>query len=475
MDRYKFECQDIYNVDETGITTVQRPDRIVARKGVKQVGSVTSAERGALVTLALAVSASGNTVPPIFVFPRKNYRIHFVANGPSGCIGTANKSGWMVQEDFVIFLAHFIKHTRCTKERPVLLLLDNHDSHLSIKGIELCRDNGVVILSLPPHCSHKLQPLDRTVYGPLKKYVNSLCDSWLRNNPGKTMSIYDIPGIVRDALPLAATPKNIQSGFRVSGLYPINRHIFNDDEFLTSAVTDRPTPLNNQGTDESTKTPINVDPVNEEETLQIPRTSPEPPIAKIPISKSPTPGCSRDALYFNPCSMASPISLKPLSVVIPTTSKSPKPGFSSDTLYYSPSDIRPFPRAEPRKANVKGRKRRKAAILTDTPNKNELEEEQKKRDAKKIKKEIKSKGVKKNIAANRKGKRLKKPRKCVELEDDSCDDDDTFCLVCTEKFSTSKPGEDWIRCTKCHAWAHDKCVDADLYFVCQNCDSDDDA
>ena len=31
FNRYKFECQDVYDVDETGITTVQRPDRIVAR------------------------------------------------------------------------------------------------------------------------------------------------------------------------------------------------------------------------------------------------------------------------------------------------------------------------------------------------------------------------------------------------------------------------------------------------------------
>jgi hypothetical protein len=122
------------------------------------------------------------------------------------------------------------------------LILDNHDSHLSLDGIELCRESGIIILSLPPHCSHKLQPLDRSVYGPFKKYVNSMFDAWMRSNPGKTMSIYDIPGV--DALPLATTPKYIQSGFRVSGIWPLNRHIFTDDEFLTSAVTDRPYLIN---------------------------------------------------------------------------------------------------------------------------------------------------------------------------------------------------------------------------------------
>jgi len=95
----------------------------------------------------------------------------------------------------------------------VLLLLDNHDSHLSITALDICKENGVTVLSFPPHCSHKLQPLDRSVYGPLKKYCNSAIDNWMVNNPGKTFSIYDIPGIVKTALPLATTPNNITAGF----------------------------------------------------------------------------------------------------------------------------------------------------------------------------------------------------------------------------------------------------------------------
>ena len=67
-------------------------------------------------------------------------------------------------------------YARCTKERPCLLILDNHESHLSIDGLTYAKENGVVMLSLPPHCSHRLQPLNRSVYGPLKKHVNSACD-----------------------------------------------------------------------------------------------------------------------------------------------------------------------------------------------------------------------------------------------------------------------------------------------------------
>ncbi|CAG9770366.1 unnamed protein product [Ceutorhynchus assimilis] len=65
--------------------------------------------------------------------------------------------------------------------------------------------------------------------------------------------------------------------------------------------------------------------------------------------------------------------------------------------------------------------------------------------------------------------RKRKSRKPVLLEDGSYDVDDALCLVCSGKYSKSLAGEEWIRCTKCHGWAHEKCVNADTYFVCQNC------
>ena len=57
-------------MDETGVTTVQRPEKVVARCGRKQIGAITPAARGFLVPFALAVSATGNSIPPFFVFPR---------------------------------------------------------------------------------------------------------------------------------------------------------------------------------------------------------------------------------------------------------------------------------------------------------------------------------------------------------------------------------------------------------------------
>jgi hypothetical protein len=92
-DKHNFQCQDNYNVDETSVTTLKKPTRIRARKGGKHVGAMSSTERGSLVTMTLAISASGNSIAPFFVFPRKNYRGFFIANEPECNAGSANKSG----------------------------------------------------------------------------------------------------------------------------------------------------------------------------------------------------------------------------------------------------------------------------------------------------------------------------------------------------------------------------------------------
>ena len=45
IDQYKFPANNIYNVDKTGISTVQgRPTKIIAKMGRRQVGSVVSAD-----------------------------------------------------------------------------------------------------------------------------------------------------------------------------------------------------------------------------------------------------------------------------------------------------------------------------------------------------------------------------------------------------------------------------------------------
>jgi hypothetical protein len=52
------------------------------------------------------------------------------------------------------------------------------------------------------------------------------------------MAIYDLPGIINKSLHFTATA-NIKAGFKFTGIYPYNRNVFPEEEFLPSYVTDR--------------------------------------------------------------------------------------------------------------------------------------------------------------------------------------------------------------------------------------------
>jgi len=236
--KYKFKGKDIYNLDETGITTVQRTKNAVASCGKKHVSAFTSAKHGTLVTMCLAVNAIGNYIPPMYVFPVVNYKDYFVRGGPSGCVGIANKSGSMQGNEFLKFMKHFAKHVKPSVDKKVLVLLDNHISHLYLPVIDFCREVGIILLSFPPNCSHKLQPLNQSVYGPFQQYINVCMTSWRTNNPGKRITIYDVPTISSDALINAATPRNIIKGFSMSGIWPFNRDEFTVNEVAPAVVTD---------------------------------------------------------------------------------------------------------------------------------------------------------------------------------------------------------------------------------------------
>lgn len=232
----------IYNLDETGCTTVQRVPKVVAVKGCKQVGQVTSRERGELITMCAIVSATGMALPPVLVFPRKNFREVLMNGAPEGSLGLAYESGWMTSGNFVKVLQHVAKHTHASPSNEIILVMDNHDSHIALDCVLYAKQCGINIVTLPPHTSNKTQPLDLCVFGPFKSYFNACADSWMLKNPGKTITIYQMAELMGNAWLKAATPSNIIAGFRVPGIWPLDRNAFTAQGYLPSSVTDRQLP-----------------------------------------------------------------------------------------------------------------------------------------------------------------------------------------------------------------------------------------
>jgi hypothetical protein len=428
LTKHKVTPSRIWNLDETGVQTVLKPKKIVAAKGTKQVGAVVSAERGTLVTVELAANAIGNTIPPMFVFPRLKFKDLFIRDGPPECIGAGNSSGWMTSTEFLIFMDHFIKYTKPTPSEPVLLLLDNHSSHIDIKVVEKAKENSVIMLSFPPHCTHRLQPLDVGFNGPFKSYCAKAQDNWLRNNPGKTMSIYEIPGIVKYAWPLASTPTNICNAFKKAGIWPYDPNVFTDDDFAPSFVTDRSPP-------ESQSVPVDLSNEPGPSGIQYPEIQNSIESASEEIAQENNLEDPEESLQ-TARNNAQQEAVRPYSPeLIPgyfVQQGNPQPGSSNDMATFSPEIIRPLPKAPARISGANKRRARKAAVLTDTPEKNALAEEQ----AKKKKKEgnsTKVKGaVKENIIKGQRKKKISREkerknqakRKVLQEDNESDDEED---------------------------------------------------
>lgn len=154
--QHNLSPNDIYNVDETGIMTVpNKPSRILALRGKKQVGCLSSAERGVLVTFVTCMNAAGNFMPGMFVFPRKKANPLLMDGAPPGSSAVYYETGWITKENFIIWFKKFIEFSNPGPQKPVLLILDGHSSHTkNLELLNLARENNVILLCFPPHIDY---------------------------------------------------------------------------------------------------------------------------------------------------------------------------------------------------------------------------------------------------------------------------------------------------------------------------------
>lgn len=118
-------------MDETGNCTVHNNSEIIVPKGQEQVGAATSGERGSNIILS-------------------NICLNWVRTYV--CI-----SGWSNSEKFILWSQDFIDKERPCPGHKKLLILDNYESHCQYEAVTLAKNNGIILLTLPPHTRHKLQ------------------------------------------------------------------------------------------------------------------------------------------------------------------------------------------------------------------------------------------------------------------------------------------------------------------------------
>ncbi|CAG9562808.1 unnamed protein product [Danaus chrysippus] len=360
-DKYNLTPDRIYNCDETGISCVSKTkSKIIAEKGRKQVGSLSSAERGQTVTVEICFNAAGTYMPPMLIFPRQRMKQELLDRAPPGTTAECNARGWMTTETFMSWFQRFVIFSGASITKPVLLLLDGHVTHTqNIEVIENARKNGVVMLCFPPHCTHRLQPLDVGFMKPLSVYYDHACSNWLRSHPGRIITTFQISEIFADAYIQAATMCTAINAFKKCGIWPFNQNNFTDSDFLAASTTD--IPITNYETETTSSTADIQQPsstVNNQQPLPPPLEPILPAVhQETPISE-PQSGPSMQ--------QENSVSRSPIRRVCRDLTTS----FENA----SPKDILPIPTVEQRNQTRKNYRRGKTVVLTSTPYKNELEE-----------------------------------------------------------------------------------------------------
>ena len=127
---------------------------------------------------------------------------------------------------FLEWMEYFIQGTRVEEEggprERQLIILDGHKSHITLEVLELAKNNGIDMLSLPSHSSHEFQPLDKACFKPFKVAFRMYRDIWNLQNHGKKCQKEDLAQWASLAFKKALKTNNIASGFRVIGIWPLN-------------------------------------------------------------------------------------------------------------------------------------------------------------------------------------------------------------------------------------------------------------
>jgi len=119
---------------------------------------------------------------------------------------------------------------------PIVIFFDGHGSHVTVRMIELARKCGVHLFCLPPHTTHKLQPLDVGVFGPLQRAWRKNCEEFSAVR-GRGISK---PEFVKEYMKVREdtfTPELITTAWRKTGLYPLNPGVFTEFDYSPSQMT----------------------------------------------------------------------------------------------------------------------------------------------------------------------------------------------------------------------------------------------
>ena len=117
-------------------------------------------------------------IPPFVIFDSKGLNYQWTKDEVVGTRYRLSSTGWVDTDLFKSLLTdHLLKYS--VGSRSLLLILDGHSTHYQPALMKYAKENQVILLCLPPHTMHESQPLDASVFKPLKQNWNDPCHKFM--------------------------------------------------------------------------------------------------------------------------------------------------------------------------------------------------------------------------------------------------------------------------------------------------------
>ena len=205
--------------------------RIMTRD-VLESGRITkNAQDGSreFISLLACISAIGKAIPLFLIYKGTNGDLMSgwveEVDADSGVYFTSSENGWSNNRLGLLWLQKvFQRHTQPSREtQRRLLIVDGHSSYVNMEFIDWADRHKIIICILPPHSTHRLQPLDVGMFGPLSTAYGIKVDRFTHESGGKLgMSKKFFFSMFKRAWDKSFTEKAIQNAFAKPGIWPWN-------------------------------------------------------------------------------------------------------------------------------------------------------------------------------------------------------------------------------------------------------------
>jgi hypothetical protein len=240
MKGYNVEPRHTYNMDEKGflIGITSRSKRVFSRRmwDKKEVRASIQDGSREWITLLACVCADGSALPPGLIYQSagrtlQSSWVDAIKPGAQSIHVSSSLTGWTNNDVGLAWLEQvFDRYTKAEARRSNrLLILDGHGSHVTMDFIDYCDRNKILLIVLPPHSTHTLQPLDVCLFKPLSQAYSSELSSFIQRSQGL------LPIKKGDFLPLfweawtsSFTQKTILKSFEATGISPMNPDVILD-------------------------------------------------------------------------------------------------------------------------------------------------------------------------------------------------------------------------------------------------------